>query len=146
MSRVFIRAGNYWIDFNDAQGVRHRKKIGPDKRVAREVLKDLLGKVARHQYLGIIEDSPISFADFCAEWLKRIGPTVRLRTKERWSGIVDDHLKKAFPMALRSITAADAQRYISRRLDDGVAPSTINREMTVLKHMLSRAVSWGYRS
>src|ERR1700730_3149341 len=28
MSRVFKRGKNHWIDFNDAHGVRHRKKIG----------------------------------------------------------------------------------------------------------------------
>jgi hypothetical protein len=50
MSRVFQRekngagkpCGPYWIDFKDAQGVRRRKKIGPSKRVAQEVLDGLL--------------------------------------------------------------------------------------------------------
>ena len=66
MSRIFQRERNgpYWIDFKDASGVRHRRKIGPSKRVAREVLDGILGQVARRQYLGVIEDSAISFTDF----------------------------------------------------------------------------------
>jgi hypothetical protein len=52
MSRVFQRKGSWWIDFKDAHGVRHRKAIGPNKRVAKEVLDGILGNVARRQYLG----------------------------------------------------------------------------------------------
>ena len=46
------------------QGIRHRKKVGTDKRIAREVLDDILGRVARRLHLGVIEDSKISFGDF----------------------------------------------------------------------------------
>jgi integrase len=80
-------------------------------------------------------------------------------------GHVDKHLKPAFRGALRSITQGDAEAYVARRLEkganpDGVArdtkgrkrphcpanPSTINREVTVLKHILRRAVEWEYLS
>jgi hypothetical protein len=72
MSRVFQRGGDWWVDFNDAQGVRRRKKIGPSKRIAKEVLDGMLGNVARRQHLGIIADSPISFADFAITiWWER---------------------------------------------------------------------------
>lgn len=146
MSRVFRRNDSWWIYFRDAQGVRRRKKIGPNKRIAREVLDNYLGKVARQEHLGLIDDSPISFADFAAEWLKRIEPTIRPRTRERWTGIVEQHLKPHFAGALRGVTAADAQRYVASRIEQGAQPSTINREMTVLKHMLRRAVAWKFLS
>jgi hypothetical protein len=59
-----------WIDFADARGVRRRKKIGPSKRVAKEVLDGMLGRVARREYLGVIDDSPIAFAEFANIWLE----------------------------------------------------------------------------
>lgn len=68
MSRVFQRDKDWWIDFKDARGIRRRRKIGPSKRVAQEVLNGLLGNVARRQHLGVIEDSPISFAGFSKIW------------------------------------------------------------------------------
>lgn len=144
MARVFKRAGNWWVDFNDAQGVRRRKKIGPSKRIAGEVLNVILGNLARRQHLGVIEDSPISFADYAEVWRERVATTLKPRSQERWFGIVENHLKPAFHGALRVIGAADADRYIARRLEAGVGPSTINREVTVLKHMLRRAVLWEY--
>src|SRR5215472_2577900 len=57
MSRVFSRNGNWWIDFKDSQRIRRRKKIGPSKRVAHEVLNGYLGKVAR--LLVACESAPL---------------------------------------------------------------------------------------
>jgi integrase len=165
MSRVFQRDCDWWIDFKDARGVRRRKKIGPSKRVAREVLDGILGNVARRQHLGIVEESAISFADFAKEWKRRVAPTLKPRSQERWFGIVEKHLKSAFSGTLRAITQSDAEAYMMRRLAEtkpdkartvngkeskgkrrvrGATPATVNRELTVVKHMLKRAVEWGY--
>jgi hypothetical protein len=144
MSRVYKRQTAWWIDFKDAQGVRRRKKIGPSKRIAQEVLDGLLGNVARRQHLGIIDDSAISFADFATVWWKRIAHGLKPTTQVRWKGIREKHLKPAFPGSLRGISAAGAESYIAKRLEAGATPSTVNREITVLKHMLKRAVLWEY--
>ena len=176
MSRVFKRRKNerdFWIDFKDARGVRRRKKIGPSKRIAREVLDGLLGNVARRVHLGVIEDSAISFADFAKIWRERVTPTLKPRSRERWFGILDKYLIPAFPGTLRAITTSDAEAYLRQRrtpekcprcdgkgkLPTGPAcprckgakeiapsPSTLNRETTVLKHMMRRAVVWEYLS
>ncbi|HKN00567.1 MAG TPA: tyrosine-type recombinase/integrase [Candidatus Binataceae bacterium] len=181
MSRVFEREkGEWWIDFKDARGIRRRRKIGPSKRVAKEVLDGLLGNVARRVHLGVIEESAISFADFAKIWRERVTPMLKTRSRERWFGILDKYLIPAFPGTLRGITAADAEAYLRRRRTpekcprcDGKgkvstgrryerealacprckgakeiapSPSTLNREMTVLKHMMRRAVVWEYLS
>ena len=181
MSRVFERSkGEWWIDFKDARGIRRRRKIGPSKRVAKEVLDGLLGNVARRVHLGVIEESAISFADFAKIWRERVTPTLKPRSRERWFGILDKYLVPAFPGTLRAITAIDAEAYLRERRKpekcprcDGKgtvskgernecdaqtcprckgakviapSPSTLNRETTVLKHMMRRAVVWEYLS
>lgn len=181
MSRVFERAkGEWWIDFKDARGIRRRRKIGPSKRVAKEVLDGLLGNVARRVHLGVIEESAISFADFAKIWRERVTPTLKPRSRERWFGILDKYLVPAFSGTLRAITAADAEAYLRQRRKaekcprcDGKgkaskgernecdaqicprckgakeitpSPSTLNRETTLLKHMMRRAVVWEYLS
>ena len=146
MSRIFHRQENWWINFKDTRGVRRRKKIGPNKRVAREVLDGLLGSIARREHLGVIDDSPISFAAFADVWLERISHTLRPTSRERFVGAIENHLKAAFPGELRSVGAAAAEKYVKKRLADGAQPSTINHEMTVLKHIMRRAVAWEYLS
>jgi integrase len=144
MSRVFQRNGDWWIDFIDAQGNRRRKKIGPSKRVAQEILNDVLGKVARHVHLGVIEDSTISFADFAQVWEDRVLNTIQPSTAVRWKGIVDRYLKVAFRGSLRTVTMADIETYVARRIDSGATPATVNRELSVLRHILKRAVRWNH--
>jgi hypothetical protein len=122
VSRVFKKDTSWWIDFNDAQGVRHRKKVGPNRRVAQEVLNDVLGKVARRQHLGVMADSALSFAEFAKTWWERVSGLLKPRTRERWRGILDQHLKSSFPGALRATTRAQAESYVSRRIEQGAAP------------------------
>lgn len=145
MSRVFQKQkhGPWWIDFKDAQGVRRRIKAGPTKRIAKEVLDGYVGKVARQQHLGIIEESAISFADFVDKrWLPRIRSTIRPGTLARWESIAEK-LKTAFPGSLRSITAAEVERWRDRRLQHA-SPGTVGVELTVLKHILGRAAEWQF--
>lgn len=148
MAAVFKRKDRkgYRIDYTDLEGRRHRPKIGGSKRVAEEVLDDILGKKARREFLGVIEDSPISFADFAEEWWRRIKHTIEPRTQERWRSILDKHLKPAFPGSLRAVTAAAAEAYVARRVEQKAAASTINAEATVLKHLMRRATQWEFRS
>jgi integrase len=142
MSRVFKRDDAYWVDFKDAKGVRRRKKIGPNKRIAKECLDGLLGNVARRQHLGVIEESAISFADFAEVWKKRVAPTLRPHTQTRWFGIVENHLKPYFTGALRSITSSAVEAFAAKRLEAGANPQTVNRELGVLRHLVKRAMRW----
>jgi integrase len=133
----------WWIDYKDANGVRHRKRMGKDKRVASEILNSTLGNVARREHLGLIADSKISFADFVAKWWEpRCVPTFAPRSAERWKSIIKHHLLPAFPGALRAINAGAVEAYLAQRLKDGAANETVRSEFTVLSHILRRAVSW----
>lgn len=144
MARIFKRQGKYWIDFNDAQGVRHRKKVGPDKRIAKEVLDSNLGKVARRVHLGVIEESKINFSDFAEVWKERVFPSITERSRIRWKGILDKHLIPEFKGSLRGITLASVESYRARRNKEGASNATLNLELTVLKHLFNRAVTWEY--
>ena len=125
--------------------MRHRKKIGPSKRVAKEVLDGILGNVARRQHLGIVVESGVAFAEFADKaWWDRVKITLKPRTAERWRGIVDNHLKPFFKGSLRAITSANIEGYMAQRLEAGANPQTANRELGVLKHMLRRAALWEY--
>ncbi len=43
---------------------------------------------------------------------------------------------------LGNITNFDIERYKKRRLDEGAAPGTINRELAALSHLFTKAVEW----
>jgi len=145
MARVFKRDEVWWIDFFDEEGKRHRRKVGPNKRVAKEVLNDILAKVARAEYLGVVEEKKITFSDFAKEYLERYGKTrLSHRSYEREKGIVRNHLIPFFGGYLKAITKAKIESYMAKRLEDGASPSTVAKEFARLRHMLNWAVDQGY--
>lgn len=114
------------------------------KSVPTSASREKFWTVARREHLGVIDDSPITFAEFADVWLERIAHNLKPTTRERFLGAIENHLKPAFPGRLRSITAAAAEKYVSGRLATDAQASTVNREMTVLKHMLRRAAAWEF--
>jgi integrase len=144
--RVYKRNNNYWIDFTDAGGRRHRNKIGPNKRIAQKVLNGYLGKVARRVHLGVIDDSAISFADFMKIWWERTEADRAPSTQERWREIVESKLKPFFGGALRAVNPARVMDFIAKRRAAGISAGTINLEVCIIKHAMKRAVAWQYLS
>jgi integrase len=140
MPGLFRKNGAYWIDFHDADGVRHRRKAAASKRVALEVLNHTLDQVA-HQEIGIL-DTSMSFAAFSKEWERRVLPKIGANTATRWHGIVVNHLRPFFNGTLKAISLARVEDYIAKRLEENATKATINRELSCLRHMMKRALAW----
>ena len=140
---VIKRNRQYWIDYYDGDGRRHRKKIGPQKKVAKDALKDVQVKIAKGEYLGIYEEKKTPFKVFAKKYLKMIAPNVSPSSLERFEGIVNNHLIPAFPVYLYKISKKQIQEYIQKR-SEKVEPATVNHEMKRLRHMMNKAIEWGY--
>ena len=140
---VLKRNGNYWIDYYDGDGRRHRKRIGPQKTVAQLALKDVRVKIAKGEYLGIYEEKKTFFKDFSGKYLKMVQPNLSPTSYVRFEGIINNHLEKAFPCYLYRISKKQVQEYIQKRSEE-VEPATVNQEIKRLRHMLNKAIEWGY--
>jgi integrase len=57
-----------------------------------------------------------------------------------------EHSMKPFfgTMACSEIRSLDIERFVKRRLDDGVTKTTVNRGLQMLKRMFNLAIDWGY--
>jgi integrase len=133
----------YWIDYYDSGGRRHRKKIGSQKTVAELALKDVKVKIAKGEYLGIYEEKKTLLKDFSKKYLKMVQPNLSPTSYARFEGIINNHLEKAFPCYLYKISKKQIQEYIQKRSEE-VEPATINQETKRLRHMLNKAIEWGY--
>ena len=71
---VFERNGAWWIDCY-VDGIRIRRKIGPDKETAELALKDIQVRAAKSKWLGIDDRPSATFNDFCDEYLKYPKPS-----------------------------------------------------------------------
>jgi integrase len=99
-------------------------------------------KHLKGEYLGIHEARKISFADFGAEYLRFAQST---KAPSTFIGKVREmrRLTRALEVDLSKLTSGMIEKYKVQR-GQQVKPATVNRELALLKHMLTKAVEWGY--
>jgi len=97
-------------------------------------------KAERDRVLGVREASEITTADLLARYKRHQRTRLRPTTFERLDGILET-LKAALPERAKDISRKTIADYISGRSED-VAPGTVRKEITVLKHALRLAVEW----
>jgi len=76
---VFKRNGWWWIDYEDADGKRHRQKAAPNYEVAKLVYRDKMNAIAKGQVTGLRAEG-MHLRDFVTQ---RYWPTVK-STLSRW--------------------------------------------------------------
>ena len=140
---VFQKGQNWYIDYY-IKGQRKRKKIGPSKKLAVQVLKDVHVKIAKREYLGVHEEKKIIFEDFAKQYLEYSKANKSSSSNKRDHVALNPNLIPVFKgMYLFEITAPMIEKYKADRLKK-VEPATVNREMACLRHMFTKAISWGY--
>ncbi len=139
---IFKKGNNWYIDYY-SKGHRLRKKIGTSKKLAEQVLKDVQVKIAKREYLGILEEKKVLFEEYGEQYRDYAKVNKSLSTYERRDRLNLDHLDSFFKgKYLFEINAPMIENYKAARLER-VAPATVNRELACLKHMYSKAIEWG---
>ena len=148
---VFKKQGVYWIDYY-VSGHRKRERIGPDKRLAETVLRKRKVEIAEGKYLDKQRPITMTFDDLAAAYLKWVSPDgaaglpARKRSWKTLDVYAIRHLRPFFAgKRLIDITPALVEQYrdhrkasISRR-KRAVVPTTVNRELAILKRMFTVA-------
>jgi len=135
--------GSWWVSFKGANGNRQRESVvahtRPQAIAARAAL---MLKAERDRVLGVKEPSDIATADLLTRYKGYQKPRLRPTTFERLNGILET-LKARLPERAKDINRRTVAEYISNRSEtDKVAPGTVQKEITVLKHALRLAVEW----
>lgn len=139
---IYQKGKNWYIDYY-LKGHRKRKKIGPSKKLAELVLKDVHVKNAREEYLGILEEKKILFDEYAGKYLDYSKTNKSQATYERSERFSVKQLTLAFKgKYFNSISPVMIEKYKADRLQN-VTPATVNRELACLKYMYTKAIEWG---
>ncbi len=141
---LFQRNGWWWLDYYDAEGKRHRKKAAPDYQTAKLIYRETRQAIAKGEVLGVREEG-IRLGEFIE---RTYWPAVSRTIDPLWAklslGILSRSIVPRFgSRRLSAIRADEIERWYGERLD-AVKVSTANKELGRMKHLLSRAVTWGY--
>lgn len=118
-------------------------KVGqykPDE--ARERCEKILGNVAHNRppLYGLDGAEGLTLGEFIADtytpWVKAHRP----RTAEGTLWRLNLHFRRWYGRPLASITVADVEGWRTKRINEGIEPSTIRRDLDSLSSVLTRAV------
>lgn len=140
--RVYQRNKRWWVDFS-YKGKRYRRSAGRTKREALLKLGEIQRRIEQESTHSIPVNAPRSFAEYAEEYLKysKSNKTHSTHRRDRTSM---KHLLEAFGQRkLSSIHANQIEQY-KRLRRERVSLASVNRELALLKHMLHKAVDWGY--
>lgn len=128
-----------WYYYFCHRGQRYRAVGGTTKTEALRTQEKVRSMVimGEHNLLPNAKDS--KFDDFSATYLQR---RQHLRCRKRDSLSVRMLLNSFRDYTLKQITPGDIEDYKAKRLDQGLSPASINRELTCLKGMYSLAIKW----
>ena len=102
-------------------------------------LRDRLSDVEKGRWRPA---SPLTFEEYAKTWLEQ-GDARRdwkPRTRKAYAVVVDRLSDTLGSKRLDALTPRDVAAYIARQTDDGLAPATVNRDVSILHDVLKVAV------
>ena len=143
---LYLIKGSYWFIFT-YKGKTYRKRIGREAEIpltsAKHIASKLRTQIIENQYLEK-ETAPLfsEVAERYIEWYK----TERVNTSPRVIRDTERRIRRLIEVfgdkTLDYFSEFLIESYKQDRLKEGVRPSTINRELNILRAILYKAKEW----
>jgi len=137
MGSIYQRGKTYWIQYY-RNGKPYRESTGGHKEVdAKRLLKLREGEISQGKLPGVYFDR-IRFDELAKDFL--IDYEINAKKSLNRAKLSINHLAGEFKdVKVSKIDSPAINRYIQKRLNEGVANGTINRELSALKRLLNLA-------
>jgi len=141
---LYLRCGTYWMSFT-VDGKRYRRSTGTsDKKIATTILKTINAQIALGQYVPEEETGPgreYTFAELVVKHDDWAAP--RHKAWKESGKCMSSHLSACMgDILLQDFTARHVEQFQSSELARGKSPAYVNRQVTLLKSMFTKATDW----
>jgi integrase len=140
--QVILRGSIYYIRTR-IQGVTRVQKVGPEKRLAEDLLADLQARVAREEALGFKYVAPATLAEV---W-RVVEPARRGQLHPRWFRYHKRQIEVAAEYfgdkPVKDLVPHDVEDFMAHLKDRGCRPATARRYLASLSPVLDEAVKRG---
>jgi len=142
MSRLYRRGSIYWFDFQ-MNGTRYRKSTGETKRRdAENIFHAEREKARAGESSGVQEVKTYKVVDLAEEYLKWAERQRSYKDKKRGIRQLVDVFGNH---DVNDLNTREIEQWQSMRLKYN-KPSTVNRLLATLKHMVNKGTQWGMAS
>lgn len=119
------------------------RKVFSTKRDARAYEGKIKASIREGRFFDIKKEGFETFKEL-SEWYLGLPEVQAKRSFERDEGTVRTRLNPYFgTLPLRQITPSLINEYVSKRLEKGIRPATVNRELALFKSMFNKAIRDG---
>jgi integrase len=134
---LWERNGVYYARFR-ANGREVRKRLSGDLRAAKELLNELKARADKADFNLIDNDYAWdSLKDEFIRWKRQTS-----RMADEYESDLDKFTEHSAVRSIRQVTHEYVGGFRDWRLNDGISPRTINKQVGVLHHMLNMGVEW----
>jgi integrase len=147
MGVVVRKKDGVWYVFVNRMGRRKAKRIGTDRKAAKQVKRALEAKLALGD-LGLMEDTAANrpeFGIYADAWLKEYAQMeCKASTANGYQGVLRQYLRPKFGLKrLDEINRQDVKSLISDLIAKDLSRSTIRNAVSVLRAILNQAIEDG---
>lgn len=125
------------------RGKRIYVRVGPSKKVAEQVERDLKTQIAKRKFFGVTDESSMVFADFVPRYLAYSETNKRPESASRDARSLKALAATFGSQRLAEIAPEMVECYKQQRARV-VKPATVNKELATLRHLFTLAVRWNY--
>lgn len=137
---IYRRGKYWWLDYSFRRRRIREPAYTANKKLAERLLAKRRASIFEGRF-GLRDIQPTPFLDeYATLYLETYSKTNKKPQSHRRDQLSIAHLKAFFRgRRLGEVQPMDIERYRRRRLEEGRAPATVNREIACLKHMFSCA-------
>lgn len=138
---IYHRADGRWAGSISLEGGKRKTFYGKTRKEVQEQLKIAL----REQQQGLLLAGPQQTIElFLTQWLENRKGAVRIRTYERYEELVRLHILPVLGRhQLQKLTPQHIQAFYTKKLNEGLSPTTVNVLHSLLHKALDDAVRLG---
>src|SRR6266545_3422455 len=136
------RGSGWYVCFHAAGGKEVRRAAGKSRRSAERIKAKIETQLRENKFFSRDQTSTWTLEQLSKLYLERLE---RLRPRSaRWRREMYRQVLRVLgaETLIEEIDLATLDAYVERRRGEGKAPSTINRELSVLRHSLHLAARW----
>jgi integrase len=137
---LYKRGKVWWMSFT-YQGQQVRKSTETaDRRLAEAILAKVKVKIVERRYFDVFEENERTYEDLVDRYMREYSAQKAPSTHEREQYTIKVMAPYFGKRTLGEITPKVIAGYKTQRRDEGGSPSTINRELALLRHAFNVAI------
>ena len=130
---------NYWIDFRLPGGKQRREPIGKSIEEARDADGKRRVQKREGRIFDMLPESKMTFSEL-AEWYLNLNSVKRLVSYERVQVCLTNFNEVFGNRLVNTIKPVELEEYQDKREGEGLAPATIDMELTIAGTMIRKAL------